>query len=206
MSPVAQVDESKAEAHFSGKLQPGERLLWAGQPVRFRINRLAIVAYAAGLSLAAFWVGICLGALVFSWPSVFNFSGFAFASFAVIGFLITSRMLIGIYRSTLAKNEAVRRTYYAVTDRRVLVDSAENQPQYDFSLAGLSGVTKVIHPDGTGSLIMAKIPQGQSFLIDRGVSLDCSNIEIPAFFDISDPESVYELIDQNLQTWRRHSY
>ncbi len=113
-SPLA----SRFLAELVAELEPGERVLWTGAP-----ERVALVRRALGELLM---------------PLAFN--GFVLALVALcsrgggsLGLSAVPLLALGLplFRTPLAAWQAMRTTFYAVTDRRVLVFEADSIASVD---------------------------------------------------------------------------
>jgi hypothetical protein len=153
--PVQRLDYSSA---FSACLDPGEKVLWAGQP-RQGIFLRASDALAIPFSLlwggfAIFWETTVLKSMDHrrNMPPfieiLFPLWGIPFV---VIGlYIIFGRFFVDAWRR--------RQTWYGVTDRRALVlRTGSRRTTTSFELRSISEVKLQEHADGTGTLTFGPI-------------------------------------------------
>jgi hypothetical protein len=97
----------------AGSLDPGERLLWQDKP--------DVNAYCERKPLSGFWIGCGLVALAAT-ITAFGFSenGLNSESQVIIGALLLFGAFL-LYRPLLVRR-AVRKTMYALTDRRAIIE------------------------------------------------------------------------------------
>jgi len=179
-------------------LSPGEKVLWSGQPPRkliiFRKADLFMLPFAL------FWTGFSifweLGALaaVFGSGDGFDLFTLCFPLFGVPFVLIGLYLLFGrLVGDFLVR----RRTWYALTDRRVLVLTAlRDRNVASMPLHKIGRVDIVIHRDGRGTL---------TFWGDSGRDRDSQRNRYavnsvmaysgePVFDHIENPKRVYDMV------------
>lgn len=177
---------------FQPELLRDEKVAWAAQPdPRFRLSGQDVFLVPFTLlwgGFAIFWELGVLGVLD-GQPS-FNAGALFGLPFVIIGqYVIWGRFLYKRYRQ--------RRTFYAVTNRRVLIVAlARSRQLQSLFLNQLPTVTKTVRRDGSGSLVFGTAPywagsyanSGMDFFNTRGGAMP------PAFYDIPDVDGVYQLI------------
>jgi hypothetical protein len=180
---------------FQPDLLRNEKVAWAGQPDRrFRLTGPDAFLVPFGIMATAFtvfWEAAVLG--LFGGdraPAFFVLWGIPFV--AMGQYLLWGRFIYKAYRQ--------RRTFYAVTNRRVLILSLTRTRQLQsLFLNQLPAITKTVRKDGTGTIAFgatsywagAYANSGMEFLAGRSGTI------APAFYDIPDVEGVYQLIMRN---------
>lgn len=178
---------------FQPDLLRDEKVAWAGQPDRrFRLTGQDAFLVPFSLMFVAFtlfWEAGVLGL----WgsgdgaPDFFVLWGIPFIVFAQ--YFLWGRFVYKAYRQ--------RRTFYAVTNRRVLILTLTRTRQLQsLFLNQIPTITKTVRTDGTGMVAFgatsywagAYANSGMEFLSGRYGTI------APAFYDIADVEGVYQLI------------
>ena len=193
-------------SELQSELGSGESLLWAGQPQRKVIfhsrDWFAIPFSLMWGGFAIFWE---MGVTGFwgnpesshTGPSLFVLWGIPFV---VIGqYLIWGRFLYVGWKKT--------RTFYGVTNKRVLVLNAGNNRRVtDAFLSNLDSVSLSTRPDGIGTIEFVPEPEPQStwgssrsYRRSNQIDIDLSRL---VFFDISDARSVYQVIQSQRERAR----
>jgi hypothetical protein len=140
------VVDPEIERRFQPDLLAGERALWTGRPDPTRLlNRadIFLIPFSflwGGFALAFFFQGLT-GPAEADRPTIL-----VGALFAVLGlYLIVGRFLVKAFRK--------RHTFYAVTDRRVLVLTDLGSRSVNAALIGqIPAIQKHVRTDGVGSL------------------------------------------------------
>lgn len=178
---------------FSGCLDPGEKVLWAGQP-RQGIFLRASDAAAIPFSLlwggfAIFWETMALtmtrhgkGAPLFV-QIIFPLWG---VPFVVIGlYMIFGRFFYDAWRRA--------RIWYGVTDRRALiVRTGPTRTVTSFDLRSLGEVVFQEHGDGTGTLIFGPVVVSRN----RGFNFLGAGVPPNAFDHTPDANQAYRIVRQ----------
>jgi hypothetical protein len=179
-------------------LSPGEKVLWTGKPPR---NLLLLqTGDLIILPFFLFWTGFaCFWE--FSVLAIFLSGGANMAGpgicmplfglpFVAVGFFMLGGRFVG---DVLAR----RRTFYALTSRRVLiVTGRRSQSVTSVPLDKIENVGMTLHRNGTGTLVFAGGPAvtrfgGFTYYASRAGN---SSNAIPAFDHIHDPKKVYDMV------------
>jgi hypothetical protein len=149
-------------ARVHSELQPGEHLVWAGQPNPRAYARGAWVISIFGVvfaAFAAFWI-LMAGGFALLAGSATAGAGAGFACFPLLG---VPFLLIGVAMllAPLWMRRAARRAVYAITDRRAIVWQARpfgsELTVRSFAPAELTQITRVERADGTGDLVFLEV-------------------------------------------------
>jgi len=125
-------------------LEPGERLLWAGQPDARRVGRQLLPVLYLGVP----WTLIALRSAIGWSGHEFPFSAFPFL-FALAG--------LGICSTPWCRYRTALVTYYAVTDRRVLILTEGKRRKLElYRPMDLCETERHELPDGSGDLLFAR--------------------------------------------------
>jgi hypothetical protein len=197
---------SEVLAQVQPELLSGESLLWSGQPltkVLFHQRDLFAIPFSLLWGgFAVFWEWGVTGRLggsgrSHSAPALFELWGIPFV---VMGqYLIWGRFLYTAWRKG--------RTYYAVTNRRVIVISQGFSTKLiDGYLRNLNSVSLTMRSNGIGTiefgptaLALSNWTFGQRSRSNQ-IDIDLSSL---AFFDIPDARPVYQIIQsQREQTMK----
>jgi hypothetical protein len=176
---------------FAYELAEGENILWLGQPDTSKLFATQDVFY---IPFTLLWGGFALFWNVSVWasnsPFFFRLWGLPFL---LVGFyIIIGRFFYKWWRK--------RNTYYAVTNRRLLIQTTGIRYNLQsFSLNGLPQLTKSVSRDGTGTIIFGNAPVRSG---GRGFQMNVSNsgmeffgYSLSGFYDIPDANDVYALIN-----------
>ena len=181
---------------FRDELLNGEEILWAGQPdptVLFSKSDIFNIPFGI------FWLGFSIvweGAAITSalHQNTSNAVSLAFPLFGVPFVLIGLYMVAGRF---LYKKWKRQRTYYAVTNKRILV--VKNSKRRDLQGAYLETipvVNKSIRRDGRGTITFGNSTPGAWMYEDSGFDFMGAYYaeRAPTFRDINDAEKVYRLV------------
>ena len=181
---------------FQPDLLRDEKVVWAGQPdPRFRFSGGDIFLVPFSIlwgGFAIFWEAAVLGFLggKGTAPGFFVLWGIPFV---LVGqYLIWGRFLYKRYRN--------RRTFYALTNQRVLIlTTTRSRQSLTLFLNQLPIINKTVRRDASGTLEFGSSPNwaagvyansGMAFMGAR------SGPAAPAFYDIAEVDSVYQLAMQ----------
>jgi hypothetical protein len=160
------------QRQLDGELRPGEKLLWAEQPLPGAFTRQSLGKVIFGIpftAFAVFWMYAAAGGLDHSshrahGPPVF-FSLFGIP-FLLIG--------LGMLTSPIWTRRKTLRTLYAVTDQRAIIleiSIAGAVKSQTFMPAHLTSMTRIERADGSGDLVFEQVLQAAgkgSVTIRRG--------------------------------------
>jgi hypothetical protein len=183
---------------FQEHLLKGENILWSGQPdpkVIFAPADLFIVPFSV------LWGGFMIFVIysILSSMTNGNNSEPPDVFFIIIPIIF---MIIGLYfifGRFFFKKWKKQRTYYAVTNRRVLVlMKAFGQQLHEYNIKLISGINKRVRADGIGTLTFGG---NQSIFYNGGQYYGNTGMDILpfygfqlAFYDIPNANEVYKLI------------
>jgi hypothetical protein len=178
---------------FQPDLFKDEKVVWAGQPdARFHFSSGDVFLVPFSLlwgGFALFWEAGVLGlGGDGAAPTLFVLWGIPFV---VMGqYLIWGRFLYKAYKN--------RRTFYALTNQRVLILSTTRSRQLQtLFLNQLPTINKVARGDGSGILEFGLSPNwAAGAYANSGIDFfgGRSGPAPPAFYDIPDVEGVYQLV------------
>jgi hypothetical protein len=190
--------DAPAEEIFQDKLLPGEHILWAGKPER-RIVFSKADFYIVPSSLVGAGLVFYVAKLILTSPHRDWFAT------GIIGITIRGeiQMLVGRFAT---KAWWKGRTYYAVTDRHVLIKSPSLHRRLRFTalpIGSIKAIRASIRSDGVGTVRFGPRPAFSSLMFDRSRSSNARLEEwygigastIPAFWDIEDAEYVHQLVE-----------
>ena len=178
------------------ELNPGETILWAGQPnprVIFHKQDLTLIPFSLMWGgFAIFWEAGVAGL----WGSSGTHSGGPWTlgliwgiPFVIIGqYLIWGRFVYAAWKK--------KRTHYAITNRRVIVvQNGRNRQVASAYIDALPTLVKEERENGIGSLYFMQ-PGTVTFSGRRGSNAWNSMAigAVPTFMDIDDVDSVYRLV------------
>jgi hypothetical protein len=162
-TPILPTD---VNARVHAELQPGERLVWAGQPNPRAYARGAWVVSIFGVVFTAFaglWILTAGGFAWFARDHAFgdDAPGPAklFACFPLFG-LLPLLAGIALLLAPVWMRRAARRDVYAITDRRVIMWQARPFGELivrSFAPTELTQLTRVERADGTGDLVLLEV-------------------------------------------------
>jgi len=179
-------------------LHEGERILWIGQP------DTSIVLTRADILLVP--ISLWLGIYTLSWGLEYLEKSLTGAGSPVGTFLVFTEgiamVMVGLYVTLgrfVYKNWRKRRTYYAVTDQKVLAVT-NTWPKKVFAelISDLPDVRRFIHSNGIGTVTFGRSYFMASWCSNTGIN--CSSgfdaLDLIAFHDIKAADYVYELVNK----------
>lgn len=182
---------------FQPELVSGEKIMWTGQPHPKIFSRGDILFIPASL----LWGGIAslFGSLFFlTFSPIFIVIG-AFFVFAALYFVF-GRFIYKIWKQ--------KRTYYAVTDKRILIITRgwKKNVQTVF-IDTVPAVNKSIGSSGRGSLRFGNTSFWASLSENTGLDFMATGYgtQAPQFYNIDDAQRVYDIIVELRQRLRKDS-
>jgi hypothetical protein len=185
------VEIAEAQARLQSYIQPGERILWTGQPDPRRLfgpKDLFLVPFSLMWGgFAIFWEGLVL----FGMASGSDGPPIFFVLWGIPFVLIGQYFIWGRF---LFKRWDRKRTIYAVTNQRVLV--LRGRSLESLFLNQLPNINQSSRADGSGTLEFgaSASPFGPGAWADTGLEFFNRGRGGPAFRDIPDVMRVYRLI------------
>jgi hypothetical protein len=178
---------------FKSELMVGEKIVWTGQPdssILFtKADILLVPVSALWWGFALFWEGSALFLIPEDSPNMIFFLLFGLI-FVIVGFYYTIGRFF--YRKMKRK-----RTYYAVTDKRILILSKlwgkkDVQTAY---ISSLPSINKSVNTKGVGVLIFGDNSINQATYANSGLEiLGWGGKIAPIFYDIKDADEVYKKV------------
>ena len=172
---------------FKGRLLPGERVAWRGQPGQ----GLIFMPRDAGLiPFSLLWCGFAIfwtfGATRSGAPDFFMLWGMMFICIGL--YFVAGRFLIDAW---------VRRgMQYAVTDRRILI--ARAAPFSKFTAIGLAQLPEIDLVERAGGRGTIRFGQAASIWNNRGMSAWSPSFDpTPQFIAIDDARRVFDLVQRS---------
>lgn len=188
--------DSALNAIFRDELLNGEEILWAGQPdTRILFSRSDIFTIPFGIVFTVFSLEWESGAF----KQVLNPNSKPGASWLFPLFGVPF-VLIGLYLAVgrfFYKFWNKKRTYYAVTNKRILVVKNSRQRELRGAyLEAIPVINRSIRRDGHGTIIFGNTPPGALMSEDSGFDfLGSRTVEhAPSFRDINDAEKIYRIV------------
>ena len=179
------MNELEIQKLFLPYLTKEEKILWVGQPDP------SVLFTKADF----FLVPLSIFMLAFSlfWFSIVAFSN-APKFFLVIGLFV---LLISLYYFVgrfIYKYYTRKRTYYALTNKRVLIRTGNSVQQ--LFIDSIATITLKLKEDGSGTIQFSHVPLSHGMYVNTGLEIFLFGKEksYPAFYDIPDAKRVYELI------------
>jgi hypothetical protein len=182
---------------FREHLLRNEDILWSGQPdpsVIFTPIDIFLIPFSLLWGgFAIFWESSVLLTIPEDAPNGINII------FPLFGLIFVIVGLYFIFGRFIYKRWKKRKTYYAVTDRRVLSLSEAFGRQFQESdIKLISDISKRVRSDGIGTLIFggtqSSIFSGYQFYTNTGMDILPFYTTPLAFSDIHDADRVYKLI------------
>jgi hypothetical protein len=193
-------------------LRSAEKVLWRGKPPQgllvLHIADLFIIPFFIfWTGFACFWE-LSVIAIFLADPGNLAGPGICMPLFGLpfvaIGLFMLGGRFVGDF---LAR----RRTFYALTDRRVMIlTGLQGKNVTSVPLEKIDNVGMTIHRNGTGTLVFARGPNAARYsgFTYYATATGNSSNTIPAFDHIADPKKVYDLVleAQDDLTVRQHGY
>ena len=190
--------DDSLESVFQSELMNGERVYWSGQPdpsVVFNSSDIYMIPFSLMWGgFAIFWESSVLGIVKLGNRAVHGAPGF-FVLWGIPFVLMGLYMIFGRFFYKVWKK---KRTYYAVTDKRILlvVQTASRQVQAQF-LNQIPVINKSVGSNGVGNLVFGNTGYGMNY---GNSGMDFMGRRYGptamAFYDIHDAEGVYQMIER----------
>ncbi len=141
-------------ALVDAELEPGERVIWSGQPIPSRYARMTLPIVLFGIpwtAFALFWMAGASGFKVPDFSKGFDVFPLFGIPFVLIGF--------GLLSSPFWTGRKARRTAYVLTDRRAFTLDGHAWRGFtvrSFAPGRLTDLKRTQYPDGSGNLIFAR--------------------------------------------------
>ncbi len=166
-----------------------EKILWTGQPetsVLFTGSDVFLIPFSlffSGFALFFMYVVTAVGAPIYfiAWGIPFTLAGLY--------------MLFGRF---IYKNYRKRRTFYAVTDQRVLVVTLGRSRSVQTAFINqIPTINKAVRSDGIGTIRFGNVPMLFGAYLNSGMDFLGSfyGVDVPIFFDIAGAQEVYQLVN-----------
>ena len=173
---------------FQDELNPGERLLWSGQPQRgvfFRTSDIFMIPFSLFWGgFAIFWMVM---ALTEGAPIFFTLFGLPFVLVGL--YLIIFRFFFDSWSRS--------KTFYAVTDQRViLLSGVFNRGVTSISLRNLGEIHLEVRNDGRGTITFGQDSPFSSWGNMSGMGFSRRYYRATCFERIENVRQVYQLIQR----------
>lgn len=186
---------------FQEQLLKGEDILWSGQPdpnVTFTTMDIFLIPFSL------FWGGFAIfwEILVLIFPRGVDYGDFNFVAHLIFPLFGIPFVIIGLYLMFgrfIYKKWKKRRTYYAVTNKRLIsLSKAWGQHFQEANIKSISGLGKKVRSDGIGTLTFGGsqsfLFSGFQFYANTGLDILTFHAAQLGFFDIKDVNGVHRLI------------
>ncbi len=162
-------------------LYSGEEVLWTGHPYRSVPYRIPV----AGAVFSIFWLGFAV-----FWTVSASAVGGAFGLFG-LPFIGVGCILV--YSMTIGERKKLRRTVYAVTDRRAIILTMDSRGTncHEYLLSNLSGISLESVQGDVGTIRL--VPK-EIYYDHRGRRKNATPDLTTAFLMIDNVQSVYRII------------
>lgn len=180
---------------FKDDLPEDEKILWAGKPefYLFSVTDIFLIPFSLVWGgFAIFWEVMVLFIKDKSGhgpPIIFLLFGIPFVLVGL--YLIFGRFIFKAWKT--------RNTFYAVTDKRVMVLSRLIGRNLETAyINSLPGINKSVRSNGTGTIIFGNFPAFSSLDTNQIFRQNYigSQSKAPIFYDIKDVNQVYELVNE----------
>lgn len=175
-----------AESVIAAQLAPEEQLFWFGQPkpgIRLEPSDILMIPFSLLWGgFAIFWE---IGVILAGAPFFFALFGIPFVLVGI--YVIVGRFFVDAWQRA--------NTYYAVTDRRILiVSNFIQQTVQSLNLANLTGVSLTERKDGSGTIVFTSgLGLLRPFPFSNSQWFGWRKL-IPSFQGIEDARNIYEKI------------
>jgi hypothetical protein len=179
------------EDQFHGVLTEGERLLWTGQPEPRLFT--AIDFFLVPFSIV--WGGFAIFWEFMVLTTIRGKAGPVAVIFPLFGIPFVLAGLYFIFGRFIYKQWRRRNTYFAVSNRRVMIRYRGNlQSLYIDTLPVLD--LSVKQSDGSGTLKFGHTPLLAGMYFNTGLEIfPMQGTTVPSFYDIKEARHVYDIID-----------
>ena len=180
---------------MSDELEPGEKLLWSGQPrqgIVFRGSDLFLIPFSLLWGgFAIFWEVAAVYGTSRSGNNAPDFVRFVFPLFGLPFVAIGLYMIFGRFFTDSAQR---RKTVYGITDQRVIIRSGLfRRTTKSLNLRTLSDVTLSERGDGSGTITLG--PTGGFYSWFYGASWPGMGRNLtPCLDTITDAKNVYQIL------------
>jgi len=184
---------------FREFLFPNEKILWSGQPktaILFTGPDIFLIPFSLlWCGFAIFWETSAIAVIPGDTPVGIDIV------FPLFGIPFVAVGLYFVFGRFIYKAQKKKKTYYAVTDKRVLVlNTGRNQTLNEIDIKAATNMSKNVRRDGTGSITFGGQDYGiLSFTNDMyaNTGMDFfSRSNRVAFYDIENVDQVYKTIQR----------
>jgi len=188
---IEDIPANEAENEISRELDGDERLLWSGMPRQGMVLRgsdvFLIPANMLCCAFVMFWEAIALlMAITYNDPIAFLVP--------ILGLLGVFITLYGLFGRFLLDSWIRARTFYAVTDRRiVIVSGCISRKIVSLDLSTLDDTALTEKPNCSGTITFGR-PHPLGWLYDRTPWPGTKKFRVPSFVMIEDARSVYNIL------------
>lgn len=184
-------DELRAQRAVETELLDGEKILWAGQPDASKIFTAADILL---IPFTLLWTSFPALGLLAGMRS--NESDPLFSLFLIPFIAVGLYILIGRF---FYKSWAKRRTYYAITDRRVIVISGGRKRRVIASfIRDIPTVNSSIGKNNMGRIIFGNTSPYAASFGNTGMDFTGNNSAPlpPIFYDLENAQEVLDLVNR----------
>ncbi len=191
-------DTQNALQMFQADLLKDEKILWAGQPEPKLFTGADFFLIPMGLFVFCFAIFWESGVLGITHMGSHHDMPFPFSFFPLFGIPIVLMGFYILFGRFFFKSWKQRNTYYAVTNQRALIlCTAPNRSLQAVLINANSNLNKSVGSDGTGTISFGDSSPKAAAYANTGMDffVAAGGLALaPAFYDIKDANTVYQLI------------
>jgi len=189
---------------LQAELEPGERLLWSGQPKQgirppHKSPTMNTMWFYLWVPLSLFFLAV---ALFFGLPSGFARAGSFLIAF--VGVLVVALNLYLIFGRHLVGSSRRSHLFYGVTDKRVIfLTLGRRRETKSLALSGIREIFLIDHADETGDIVFVEFPaEGLRGMLLQAASWGVGKLGLssqslrPTFENIENAGSVYDVVSE----------
>jgi hypothetical protein len=143
------------QARVEAELSPGERIVWADQPIPALLARNMLPLVYFGVV----WTTLCIAGDVFWTYMTWKMGTPIFALFSVVASVPFLAIGVGMLCSPHFMRRSARRTIYVLTDRRAILFGCNWRGTLtvrSFDPCQLNDLVRNQHADGSGDLVLTR--------------------------------------------------
>ena len=183
---------------IENELKHGENVLWQGQPdpkKMFTKSDILLIPFSLLWGgFAIYWEWAVLNAVVFGDKKTGTVLDIIFPLFGMFFVIVGLYFIFGRF---VLKQKKKKNTWYAVTDKRIIVAVNLLGQRVDTTdINTITAISKSTNSRGSGNVCFGNMDCATNIYSNTGIDFFYGPPTAPAFFDLKNAEEVYQIIQE----------